>query len=399
MITYENGAWPIDIPILQVAIEHLLSIRNADWRVRLLKSYRQNTASHPIRVQRQLRDASTNLWSVKVTISLPGQPMTWEIMVTIPMGLDPKATYEKLAARAEQPLIFGFGRYVNDDVAKLAAGQVHQVRVIGHDWESKLLWVSTVQTMSRHGKDSRPYYGYVPLDSVGGIDYDIKKLSRYAIGSIQKAIISEIKGHRVRFGFHTEYATTSNKADTFTGIPGQDGTLSLRGYVQSPERVSHLLEVIAISSANLGSNAVVPRRLLIDQISEMLRNRYNAMVIPPQAVATILESLAASGPMPDVEAVGDSFRLADSGWDQLGGYDLYAQASQQEESIAPTPVESPSVESPLVESPSVEVAKQEGRLEILRQQAILVKASLVRLQDEATKIEIWLTEQAIRTPP
>jgi hypothetical protein len=158
--------------------------------------------------------------------------------------------------------------------------------------------------------------GFVHLADLSE-NYDKNDLYKFPVGKIVRVCIADNTKEPYKCTVQTDcIAATTNKNDTFSGIPNPDGHLDLMSYTNDPRRQIEFLELLYLKY----EEKPAPKDEAYDYMIDCLKNKYNAKSVAKRGVVCIFTTLCRDNKnwKPFLEKKNDHFILTQCGLDEIG---------------------------------------------------------------------------------
>lgn len=195
-----------------------------------------------------------------------------------------------------------------EEEVTLTRNQLCMARVVGKD----------LSAMGINITIEDKYDGFIPLQDIS-YEFNKKELNKFHKDQLIRVVVVNPLVNPIVCSSRTDgIASTTNKNDVFSGIPDNDGYLSLHCYTKDIKRSFEFLEFFAIIANDYKPNPV-PRDEAYKWVEDNLKEKYQAKTIASKSVQQIFTALTRAKFSPWIKRIDDppGYLITDNGWLEL----------------------------------------------------------------------------------
>jgi len=254
-------------------------------------------------------------WCIKAQVMPGNRDTSWEIGIVPPEDYNERDVFAVIAEKKSQP---------KEQERKQAKP------VIPDSISQGSIYTGVVKRVLEYGIEVHidlGAVGFCPLEALSK-EFDKNVLKNYKPGNKIRVMVTEIdKGkNTIKLSKNMVDLNNPKATDSFTGLPDQNGHLSLNDYSKNPLRLYFVLECIA-EAVKDNDGTYAPKDYALELITSSLCHKYNAKSVGRLfPVIRALESEPVSANQVDklinyVENEGQiiGYELTDRGWAEVGG--------------------------------------------------------------------------------
>lgn len=233
-------------------------------------------------------------------------------------------------------------RLISNDVPKKEEQPVVQKEIdVSEVLCNNRIYYATVTSHVQHGfeieietksKDTPTVGGYIDLSDLD--KYDPTSLNKYPVGRKFRIVVCDNSKRPVTCSTRIkDLLGTNSSRDEFTGIPDENGVLSLRTYSCSFRRILDILDEFANVVMMPAKRNFITHDQAVEVATQFLLRKYNARSINPTGLLRILSSFC--GRMEATryqifQRKDDGYVLTPDAWEEIGGNTLFAENTKKE---------------------------------------------------------------------
>jgi hypothetical protein len=192
------------------------------------------------------------------------------------------------------------------------------------------IYYATVTSHAQHGfeidietkdKDFPSAEGYIDLSDLD--KYDTTSLNKYPVGKRFRVIVCNKSKNPVICSTRIkDVLETPNARDEFTGMPDEDGVLSLKTYTCSFHRVLNLIDEFANVVMMPAKRNFITHDQAVEVATQFLLKKYNAKSINSNGLLKIISSFCGKMEATKYQVLqrqDDGYVLTQDAWDEIGG--------------------------------------------------------------------------------